>query len=234
MNPTRPSADAARPHGAEPPAPEKLERRRATPRGSRPYPDWMAILRGVREGDPEALARLTGLIIRLLQRQGAYRIQESWADICQDVLLGLVDRVEQGHLRSPEAFVSYAALITRNKVADFVMRRARVTSGGRRDERHAAVPVEVCLDLAADVSGPDLLLEIDEQLRCLPRRTRAVLEAIYIQGKTYQEAARDLGIPLGTLKRVQTQGLRELREMQDRAPERRGGSPSRARAHAAA
>ena len=232
MKPAPAAADEARPDGVRAPAPEE----RCSAWGSKPYPDWMAILRGVREGDGEALARLTALVVSLLQRQGAYRIRESWADICQDVLMGLIDRVERGQLRSPHAFVSYAALITRNKVADFVQRCARVTSGGRRDERHAAVPIEACLDLAVDQLGPDLLLEIDTRLRRLPDRTRAVLEAVYIQGKTYEEAARDLRIPLGTLKREQTQGLRWLRAMREPAREIRTAGPPRprARGHAVA
>ena len=32
-------------------------------------------------------------------------------------------------------------------------------------------------------------------------------------GRSYQEAADELGMPLGTLKRLQTQGLKALREM---------------------
>ena len=37
-------------------------------------------------------------------------------------------------------------------------------------------------------------------------------KAIYLEGHSYQDAADRLEMPLGTLKRLQTEGLRELRE----------------------
>ena len=46
----------------------------------------------------------------------------------------------------------------------------------------------------------------------MPEREKNVIQAIYIQGHSYEEAAQQLGIPFGTLKRLQTQGLKLLRQ----------------------
>jgi RNA polymerase sigma factor (sigma-70 family) len=41
---------------------------------------------------------------------------------------------------------------------------------------------------------------LDEELRCLPAKYRAVLVLCYLEGQTQEEAARHLGCPLGTVR----------------------------------
>ena len=198
---------------------------------SRGREDWLAVVRRVREGDPVALAKLGALITNLLYRQGAYGLRESWEDICQDVLAVLVRSVEEGRLREPKAFVGYAAVLTRNHVIDFVQRRQRVTSGGRRDERSLRDSLARVSELSTETIEPDMMLDLERALESLSSRSRRVIEEIYLRGRTYQEASDRLGIPLGTVKRLQTSGLRTLRE--SLRVERRGSrgvrpAPSRA------
>ncbi len=175
--------------------------------------DWFDVVAGVRAGDPVALAKLTGLIVSLLYRHGAYRVRSSWEDICQDVLASLVRSVENGTLREPRAFVSFAYRMTRNAFLDFVQRRDRVTSGGRRDERSVREAIENAPEHCLNDANPDLLLDLQRALDVLPARDRAVIEEIYLRGRTYQEVADRFSIPLGTVKRLQTGGLRTLREV---------------------
>jgi len=175
--------------------------------------DWVAIVERVREGDPVALAKLTALVTSLLYRQGAYRVRESWEDICQDVLAALVRSVENESLQEPRAFVSYAYTLTRNYFLDFVQRRQRITSGGRRDEFSIREPVERAADRPAQRMHPDMMLDLERALETLPVRGRRVIEEIYLRGRTYQEAADRLDLPLGTIKRLQTAGLRQLRQV---------------------
>ena len=176
-----------------------------------PSHDWLKTVHRLRQGDARALARLTRLITSLLHRQGAYRIRESWDDICQDVLAALVRAVERDQLRDPRAFVAFAFALTRNQLVDFVMRRQRITSGGRRDE--SGIRESIDDDQALPVAGatPDLMLELERALSGLSDRGRRVIEEIYLWGHTYQETSDRLGIPLGTVKRLQTSGLRQLR-----------------------
>jgi RNA polymerase sigma-70 factor (ECF subfamily) len=68
--------------------------------------------------------------------------------------------------------------------------------------------------LEADAESRDLgmLLDLQRALDDLPEMERQVVGAIYLQGHSYEEATERLGIPLGTLKRRQTEGLRVLRK----------------------
>jgi RNA polymerase sigma-70 factor (ECF subfamily) len=59
---------------------------------------------------------------------------------------------------------------------------------------------------------PGDLLDLRRALATLPEKERLVIEAVYAEGQSYEEAAARLGMPLGTLKRLQTQGLRILRQ----------------------
>ena len=55
-------------------------------------------------------------------------------------------------------------------------------------------------------------LGVRAALESLEERTRRVLEAVYLEGFTYEEASSRLSIPLGTLKGVLRDGLKTLRQ----------------------
>src|SRR6266851_2607809 len=61
-------------------------------------------------------------------------------------------------------------------------------------------------------AGQELCAALDEELRRLTWRYQAPLILCYLQGKTRDEAARQLGWSLGTLKRRLSQGREILRE----------------------
>src|SRR6185312_16265735 len=58
----------------------------------------------------------------------------------------------------------------------------------------------------------DLLPILDEELNRLPHRYRVALLACEIEGKSRREAARELGIPEGTLSTHLARGRKLLRE----------------------
>src|SRR5262249_58991739 len=53
---------------------------------------------------------------------------------------------------------------------------------------------------AAEVSWQDVRVALDEELARLPERFRAPLVLCYLEGKTRDEAARELGWSVGTLR----------------------------------
>ena len=55
--------------------------------------------------------------------------------------------------------------------------------------------------------------EIGVLFDSLPEKQRLVIEAIYINGKTQQEVANELAIPLGTVKSRTRLALQRLKEM---------------------
>jgi RNA polymerase sigma factor (sigma-70 family) len=65
-------------------------------------------------------------------------------------------------------------------------------------------------DPLAEVTGRELLAVLDEELHKLPERLRAPLVLCCLEGKTRDEAARELGWSLGTLKRRLEQGRARL------------------------
>lgn len=176
--------------------------------------DWLALLGRIREGDRVALARVTALVTGVLARLGAYDMRDAWDDVCQEVLVKLLRAQAEGAIRDPRAFVAFAGTVTRRALVDWVRRNAKgenpdplVDESGRENPAAAAAKE---LERAQD---PDLRHDLERALEALPEAPRRVLAAVYLEGRSYEEAARVLDMPLGTLKRHQTQGLRDLREL---------------------
>jgi RNA polymerase sigma-70 factor (ECF subfamily) len=181
---------------------------------SREPVDWFEVVAKLEAGDDAALLRLTGLVASLLTRVGAYRGGENLEDVVQEVTLALVEAVRRGAIEQRERFVGYAWSVARNRWINHV--KARQRRGG-----HLAGPdpAEVAAsDLAPGAPGaleerePGARIDLERALAALPLDERCVIDAIYLQGQSYAEAAAGLGVPLGTLKRRQWNGLRLLRQ----------------------
>jgi RNA polymerase sigma factor (sigma-70 family) len=95
-------------------------------------------------------------------------------------------------------------------VASRMALNARAESECRaRHEAKARVPATA--DPLAVVSGRELCAVFDEEVARLPERLRAPLVACCLEGQTRDEAAKALGLSLGTLKRALEQGRALLR-----------------------
>jgi RNA polymerase sigma-70 factor (ECF subfamily) len=57
------------------------------------------------------------------------------------------------------------------------------------------------------------LEEVGQYFNNLPAKQKAVIEAIYIEGKSQQEVADELSIPLGTVKSRTRLALQRLKDM---------------------
>src|SRR5262245_15562192 len=77
--------------------------------------------------------------------------------------------------------------------------KARAAEARRRRRERAAAPPAA--EPVADPGWRELLAVLDEELRRLPERYRAPLLACYLEGRTQDEAARQLGWSVGTLRR---------------------------------
>lgn len=165
--------------------------------------DWSDVAAGIGEGNPVAIVAVSRVVIGFLIRARAYDVRDSWDDLCQDVLLALVRNQRQGRLRDPDAFVAYVGAITRNKLAD-----ALRVQRGRRASGHE---LERLVGPVASLQDDALSLDLREALALLGARQRRVIQAIYLEGHSYEDAAERLGLPLGTLKRLQTGALRAIR-----------------------
>ncbi len=175
--------------------------------------DWGAVLRSLEQGDRVAVVKVTGIITAFLVHYRAYELRDSWDDLCQEVLISLIRSQRRGAIRDPGAFLGYTATTTRNALTDWVEARRRPGSPdlvGNPDAVHAGSGPQ---QAQSGRSDPDTLLDLQRALEELPEKERKVMGAVYLLGMSYEEAAGRLGMPLGTLKRMQTQGLKDLRKI---------------------
>jgi len=168
--------------------------------------EWAQVLEELGRGNRVAFARVTRLIMSLLARLRLYDLQAHWDDIAQEVMVQILKNIRAGAIRDPKRFVSFCATVTRRESSLWLRkhRQQRDRTSGVSPEEKAAPPMRT--------DDPDLRLQMARALDRLDEKSRQVMELIYLRGHTYEEAALRLGMPLGTLKRTQTQALRELRE----------------------
>jgi RNA polymerase sigma factor (sigma-70 family) len=86
------------------------------------------------------------------------------------------------------------------QVAYRMARRARDQAQARQ-RREAKALVRQAADPLSEVTGRELLAVLDEEIQNLPEAQRASLVLCYLDGKTRDQAARQLGCSVGTVKR---------------------------------
>ena len=170
---------------------------------SSPYEDWGRVMETLLHGDPDAkqiaFLKLNRLVSGFLVTLQAWDHRDQWEDVRQTVLMKLVKSFCRGQLRESRAFVAYARTITRNEFYDFLKAR-----GGPA--------VEEASDLEGEEPGDEeTVLAVRSAVGHLPEDQRRAIQAVYVEGRTYEEAAEVTGIPLGSLKRYLRLGLGQLR-----------------------
>jgi RNA polymerase sigma factor (sigma-70 family) len=97
-----------------------------------------------------------------------------------------------------------------HRVAYNAALKARARTVSRERHERQAEPRQPA-DLLAEVTGREFLVVLDEELQQLSEECRTPLVLCYLQGHTCDEAARQLGWSLRTLKRRLEQGRNCLR-----------------------
>jgi RNA polymerase sigma factor (sigma-70 family) len=152
---------------------------------------------------------------RLLQRFLAHRDEAAFAALVQrhgPMVLGVCRRVLDEASDVEDAFqatflVHKAGSVRRREsigsflygVALRVARRARARAASRRAHERRAPIMPPEDDPRAAVIWRDLRPVLDEELGRLPEKYRAPLVLCYLEGKTHEEAARQLGWTNGTV-----------------------------------
>ncbi|MCI0461324.1 MAG: sigma-70 family RNA polymerase sigma factor [Gemmataceae bacterium] len=172
---------------------------------------------------------------RLLERFAATRDQEAFAELLRrhgPAVLGLCRRLLGQAADAEDAFQATflvlarqaAAIRSRDSVAGWLFQVAYRTATrlrGRQARRGAtpgAALEEVAdrdparADPAAAACRREAAALVDEELGRLPEKYRSALVLCYLEGQTHEEAARQLGLPLGTLKTRVNRGREALGE----------------------
>ena len=170
----------------------------------RAEPDDVALLALVARGDIESFQtfheRWAGRVLAYVRRLS--RSRELDEDVVQDVFLSVWRKA--GSYRPERGDVAgWLYTMTRNKLVD-LWRRAGLDA--ESDEELARLTVD-------REAGGDLLLTVQQALSRVETEQRRAIEMAYFGGLTYEETARRLALPVGTLKSRIRAGLRTMRSV---------------------
>jgi RNA polymerase sigma factor (sigma-70 family) len=175
-----------------------------------PYSDRQLLERFAERGDEAAFADILDrhgpMLLGLCRRQlGDAHLAE---DVLQATFLVLARKAHSIRQRESLAGWLYG-------VAQRLTRHARRSEAARlRREQRAAS--EHGAASAGDPAWDDLLRVLDEELQRLSERNRAPLLLCYLEGRTQDEAAQQLGWSLSTLRRRLEEGRELLRSRMTR------------------
>jgi RNA polymerase sigma factor (sigma-70 family) len=204
--------------------------------------DWAEKLDGLHAGDFAATNQIITLITRYLAQMGGFELRDSWDDFVQEVLIALIRTPPRS--REPGAIVRHIQTTCRRRYVDEIRRiRGRRRSKQGEEDNGSGWRRNVSFDEAREPTLVDpfwsgqMDVGLRRALELLDDRKRLALEAVYIEGFTYDEAAVHLDTPLGTLKGLLKEGLSELRqkivgESGESSSDSRGSSVSSSRASA--
>ena len=158
-------------------------------------------------GDRLAFLRVSRLVTGYLARFRAYDFREEWPDLVQEVVAGVTAAYTEGRLRDHAALLAFVRSVTRHKLADRIRREMRL----RGEAQLAWELVTLGEADSAIAPGPERAIDLRNALAALPAKKGDLLLRVYAEGMSYDEAATETGIPLGTVKRHLREGLAELR-----------------------
>jgi RNA polymerase sigma-70 factor (ECF subfamily) len=170
--------------------------------------DWLAIADGIVAGDRIAFAKFARLITSFLRRWRAFDFRDDWEDLIQEVVLATIEASARGQIEHAGALVAFARSVTRNKFVDRLRRYERRDVRETSQEEDLALPPE---SSGVEASREEIL-DLRRAVEALPENQRRAVLGVYAEGKTYEEASEDAGIPLGSLKRYLRQALEQLGE----------------------
>jgi RNA polymerase sigma factor (sigma-70 family) len=124
-------------------------------------------------------------------------------DVFQATFLLLAQKA--GSIRTPDSVGSWLHGVAHRLALRARARQARFrTCQPREEPGHQADP-------ALEAAWRELRAILDEEFRRLPPKYRDALVHYYLEGRTHEEAARELGRPLGTVKSLLARGRELLR-----------------------
>ena len=150
-----------------------------------------------------ALCRRLGPRIRLYGLKHL-RNEAAAADLVQDVLVMVLQKLREGAVREPERVASFVLGTARQMVID--ARR----SGARRGRILEAFPIDL---IRADEEPAEPLAteQLERCLAALPERERAVLVMTFYDDRPADAVAAELGVSAANVRVIRHRGLERLR-----------------------
>jgi len=168
------------------------------------------LLVGINKGDADAFAQLYRLYHVPLCLFAERLLKDSVAaeDLVEDAFAKLWE--QRRSFNSSTHLVAFLYRSLRNSCLDAIKMQ------GRSVERHRAF-VEEYYDIAntdylTTMVRTELMVALHQAIELLPPQVANVIQKTYIEGKSNQEAADELGISLQTLKNHKNRGLGLLKQ----------------------
>lgn len=141
---------------------------------------------------------LLGIIV------GIVKSQKLGEEVLQQSLLKVWNNVQNYDMNKGN-FFTWMAAIARNSAIDQVRLKGHQVRSSTVSIDQDIQPSEVTYVSTADIDAADLLSRLD-------KKYKEVLDMIYLQGYTHQDAATTLNIPLGTVKTRLRYAINALRD----------------------
>ncbi|AWX45394.1 hypothetical protein HME9304_02408 [Flagellimonas maritima] len=128
------------------------------------------------------------------------------SDLAQDVLQESFIKIwkkADSYDASKAKLFTWLFRIIRNTAID------KLRSINNKSDKEVQIDVSDVYNLGVSAIRPELM-DVQENLEKIEPKYQIVLEALFFQGMTQQEASEELDIPLGTVKSRLKIGLREL------------------------
>ncbi|MFD2585401.1 RNA polymerase sigma factor [Croceitalea marina] len=138
----------------------------------------------------------------------AYKVVKD-EDLAQDVLQESFIKIwkkSDSYDASKAKLFTWLFRITRNTAID------KLRSVNTKADKEIQIDVSDVYNLGTRGIMPELM-DVKENLDKIEPKYKVVLEALFFEGMTQQEASDELDIPLGTIKSRLKIGLRELRKI---------------------
>jgi RNA polymerase sigma-70 factor, ECF subfamily len=150
------------------------------------------------------LSRRLGPRIRLYGLKHL-RDEAAAADLMQDVLMLLLDKLRVGEVREPSQVVSFVLGTARQTVIDWKR------SSARRVRILEQFPVDVTPAEAEEAPEPIDSERLKGCLAALPERERAVLVMTFYDDRPADAVAAELGLSAGNVRVIRHRGIERLR-----------------------
>jgi RNA polymerase sigma-70 factor (ECF subfamily) len=173
--------------------------------------DWGTVVERAIAGDRRAYARLARLVTGHLAHWRAWDFHADWEDMVQEVILSVIEAHRDGRLSEPGAVRAYARQATRFKFIDRIRAQRRRGIDAPIEEDSETPDAHWPPAESVGSAAVEIRLSLWDAIGRLPERERLAVLEVHARGRTYEEAAAETGIPLGSLKRSLRAGLEKLR-----------------------
>ena len=169
--------------------------------------NWAETVRDVERGDQRAFLKLSSFVVSRLRFMRATDFRDDWSDLVQEVIVDVVMRLRKDGASDASRIRGLIITVTHRRYMD----RLRAYYQRREGKTFAWEDAVEGLISREGAPAPHLRQTLRECLERLNPEQSVALQAVYGAGYTYQEAASQMGLPLGTLKRYLRLGLTALR-----------------------